>query len=159
MSTVKAIPEGYHTLTPSLVCKDAAKAIDFYKKAFNAKENGRMAMPDGRIIHAELQIGNSRIMLADPFPGMSAAPADGPSSASLFMYCENVDQSFDTAVKAGCQVTMPLADQFWGDRFGTVRDPFGHSWGLAQHIKDVSPEEMKRNFEQWSSQARAAGQS
>jgi len=143
-----------------LVCKGAAKAIDFYKEVFNAKENGRMEGPGGLIGHADLTIGDSHLMLNDEFPGMAVAPnPSGASSCSLFIYSENVDALYDRAVKAGCKVEMPLADQFWGDRYGKVRDPFGHVWGLGQHVEDVAPEEMKRRSQAWMSKmSKAAGQ-
>jgi PhnB protein len=160
MSTVRAIPEGYHSITPAIVCKDAAKAIDFYKEVFQAKEISRMEGPGGMIAHAELQIGDSRLMLGDEFPGMANAP--GPNSVnsqSLFVYSENVDALMDRAVKAGSKVEMPLTNQFWGDRYGKILDPHGHRWGLAQHMEDVSPEEMKRRSEAWMSQmSKSAGQ-
>ncbi|HEY1481690.1 MAG TPA: glyoxalase/bleomycin resistance/extradiol dioxygenase family protein [Candidatus Acidoferrum sp.] len=146
MSKVQAIPEGYHTITPALVCKNCVKAIDFYKQVFQAKEISRMPMPDNKIGHAELQIGDSRLMLSDEFPGMASAPNGGPSSYSLFVYTENVDVLFDRAVKAGSTIEMALQNQFWGDRYGKVRDPFGHVWGLAQHVEDVAPEDMDRRM-------------
>lgn len=160
MCAVRAIPEGYHSITPALVCKNAARAIDFYKEVFQAKEISRMAGPGGSIGHAELQIGDSRFMLSDEFPGMAQAPGATPiTSNSLFMYTENVDAVYDRAVKAGCKVEMPLSNQFWGDRYGKVRDPFGHQWGLAQHVEDVSREEMKKRAEEWMSKmSKAAGQ-
>jgi PhnB protein len=159
MSAVRAIPEGYHSLTPALVCKDAARAIDFYKQAFNAKEISRMAGPGGGIGHAELQIGDSRFMLSDEFPGMAHAPGPTPNTSnSLFLYSDNVDAVFDRAVKAGAKVEMPLQNQFWGDRYGKIRDPFGHSWGLAQHVEDVAPAEMERRAKEWMAQmSKAAG--
>lgn len=161
MSAVRAIPEGYHSITPSITCKGAAKAIDFYKEVFGAKEISRMTMPGNMIGHADLLIGDTHLMLNDEFPGMAAAPnPDSPSSFNLFVYTENVDQLYDRAVKAGCKVEMPLSNQFWGDRYGKVRDPFGHLWGLAQHVEDVAPEEMKRRSDEWANKmSRAAGQS
>lgn len=159
MSAVRAIPEGFHTITPSIVCKNAANAIDFYKAVFYAKEINRMPGPGGSIGHAELQIGDSRLMLSDEFPGMATAP--GPNSAPssyLFVYSENVDALFDRAVKAGAKVEMPLQNQFWGDRYGKVQDPFGHRWGLAQRIEEVSPAEMERRSAAWMAQmSKAAG--
>lgn len=146
MSAVRAIPEGYHSITPTIVCKGAAKAIEYYKEVFHAKEIMRMTMPGDLIGHAELQIGDSHMMLSDEFPGMALAPATNSTSSSLFVYDENVDALFDRAVKAGAKVEMPLSNQFWGDRYGKVRDPFGHLWGLAQHVEDVSPEEMKQRM-------------
>jgi PhnB protein len=160
MCAVRAIPEGYHSITPYLVCKNAARAIDFYKEAFQAKEIARMAGPGNSIGHAELLIGDSHLMLSDEFPGMANAPGPNPSTSySLFVYTDNVDVVFDRAVKAGGKVEMPLANQFWGDRYGKVRDPFGHLWGLAQHVEDVSPEEMKkRSADYMAKMSKAAGQ-
>ncbi len=160
MCAVRAVPEGYHSITPSIVCKNAARAIDFYKEVFQAKELGRMTGPGGTIGHAELQIGDSRLMLSDEFPGIAQAPGAAPiTSCALFMYTENVDALFDRAVKAGCKVEMPLANQFWGDRYGKVRDPFGHQWGLAQHIEDVPTDEMKKRSDAFMAQmSKSAGQ-
>jgi PhnB protein len=161
MPAVRAVPEGYHSITPAITCKGAAKAIDFYKQVFQAKEISRMTMPGNMIGHADLMIGDSHLMLNDEFPGMAAAPsANSPSSVNLFIYSDNVDELFDRAVKAGCKVEMPLANQFWGDRYGKLRDPFGHQWGLAQHIEDVAPEEMKKRSDEWAAKmSKAAGQS
>ena len=161
---VPAIPQGFQTITPGLTCKNAAAAIDLYKKAFAAVERNRMAGPDGNIMHAELQIGSSVLMLADEFPGMSAAPTPGAlPSQSMYLYVENVDSVFDAAVAAGCQGVMPVADMFWGDRMGKVIDPFGHHWNLATHIEEVAPAEMERRANEWmakmASMAKAAGQS
>jgi PhnB protein len=159
---VKAIPEGYHSITPYLTCKSSAQAIDFYKSIFGATEIMRMTGPDGKIGHAELQIGDSRIMLADEFPGMNAAPTPGAKNAcGLFLYLENVDATFNRAVTAGATVDMPLANQFWGDRYGKLTDPSGHQWGLAQHVEDVSPDEMMRRQKEFAEQmakAKSAGQ-
>ena len=140
----KPIPEGYHTITPYLAVDDAAKAIDWYKKAFGAKERMRMEGPGGKIGHAELEIGDSLVMLSDPFPQASSKPPKqlGGTSGGVFMYSEDVDAVVKKAVDAGATVTMEVADQFWGDRFGTVTDPFGHSWSIATHVEDVPPEEM-----------------
>jgi PhnB protein len=158
---VRAIPEGYHTITPGLTCKNAAHAIDFYKSVFGAKEIMRMPEPGGMIMHAELQIGDSRFMLSDEIPGMTCAPSPGAvNPVYLFMYTENVDAVFNRAVSAGAKVDMPLMDQFWGDRYGKVTDPFGHQWGLAQHIEEVAPDEMMRRSKEWTAKmAKAAGQS
>jgi PhnB protein len=141
---VKPIPEGYHTVTPYLAVDDAAEAIAYYKKAFGAKERGRMDAPDGKIAHAELEIGDSIVMLSDPFPQASTrTPKElGGTSASIFMYVEDVDAVVKQAVQAGATILMEVSDQFWGDRFGTVADPFGHSWSIATHVEDVPPEEM-----------------
>jgi PhnB protein len=140
----KPIPEGYHTVTPYLAVDDAAQAIEYYKKAFGAKELGRMDAPGGTIGHAELEIGDSRVMLSDPFPQASTKPPKelGGTSVSVFMYVEDVDAVVKQAVDAGATVLMEVADQFWGDRFGTVQDPFGHSWSIATHVEDLTPEEI-----------------
>jgi PhnB protein len=142
----QAIPEGYHTLSTYLAVDDAARAIEYYAKAFGAKESVRMDAPGGKIGHAELEIGDSRIMLSDPFPQASTRPPKelGGTSASLFMYVEDVDAVVKRAVDAGATVAMEVADQFWGDRFGTITDPFGHVWSIATHVEDVPPEEMAK---------------
>jgi PhnB protein len=152
MSTVRAIPEGFHSLTPAIVCKGAARAIEFYKEVFQAKEIMRMEGPGGSIGHAELQIGDSKLMLSDEFPGMAEAPPNPNTSNSLFFYTDNVDAVYNRAVKAGAKVEMPLQNQFWGDRYGKVRDPFGHQWGLSQHVEDVAPDEMERRAKAWQAQ-------
>lgn len=154
---VKPIPAGYHTITPSLTCKKAAQAIEFYKKAFGAKEKFRMEGPGGSIGHAELTIGDSHIMVNDEIPGMATAPSGG-GGHYLFLYVEDCDKVFNNAVAAGAKVTMPLANQFWGDRFGKVTDPFGYNWGIATHVEDVSPEEMERRAKEWQAKAAASGQ-
>jgi PhnB protein len=158
---VRAIPEGYHSITPGLTCKNAGQAMDFYKNIFGATEIMRMAGPDGNVMHAELRIGDSVIFVADEFPGMSSAPTPGAANPIyIFLYTENVDATFNRAVAAGAKVVMPLADQFWGDRYGKITDPFGHQWGLAQHVEDVAPDEMKRRSAEWAANmAKAAGQS
>jgi PhnB protein len=140
----KPIPEGYHSVTPYLAVDDAAAAIEYYRQAFGAKERVRMEAPGGKIGHAELEIGDSLVMLSDPFPQASTRPPKelGGTSASIFMYVEDVDAVVKHAVDAGATITMEVADQFWGDRFGSVTDPFGHSWSIATHVEDVSPEEM-----------------
>jgi PhnB protein len=140
----KPIPEGYHSVTPYLAVDDAAQAIEYYKKAFGAKERMRMHAPDGKIGHAELEIGDALVMLSDPFPHASTRPPKelGGTSASVFMYVEDVDDVVKQAVNEGATLTMEVADQFWGDRFGTVTDPFGHVWSIATHVEDVPPEEM-----------------
>jgi len=140
----KPIPEGYHTVSPYLAVDDAARAIEYYLKAFGAKELVRMEAPGGKVGHAELELGDSRIMLSDPFPQASTRPPKelGGTSASVFMYVEDVDAAVKRAVDAGATVTMEVANQFWGDRFGTITDPFGHVWSIATHVEDVPPEEM-----------------
>ena len=146
MSKVKAIPDGYHTATPYLIIKDAARAIEFYKKAFGATEIMRMAEPSGKVTHAEIKIGNSPIMLADEFPEMGARSPQtiGGSPVSIFLYVENVDTLANQAIAAGAKVLMPVQDQFWGDRYGKLADPFGHVWDIATHKEDVAPEEIHK---------------
>ena len=141
---VKPIPEGYRTLTPALSVDNASEAIEFYKRAFGAQERARIEAPGGTIAHAELLIGDSVFMLADPFPQASTKPPKevGGTTVDLFMYVEDVDAVVQQAVDAGGTLTMPVDNMFWGDRFGTVTDPFGHSWSIATHVEDVSPEEM-----------------
>ncbi len=158
---VRAIPEGYHSISPSLTCKNAASAIDFYKSVFGATEIMRMPGPDGKIMHAELKIGDSIIFINDEFQGMAAAPTPGVTpSTYLFLYTEDVDSVYNRAVSMGSKVTMPLDNMFWGDRYGKVMDPFGHQWGVAQHVEDVAPDEMKRRQDaaMAASMAKAAGQ-
>ena len=142
---VKPIPEGYHTVTPYLAVDDAAEAIEYYKTVFGAKERVRMDAPGGKIGHAELEIGDSLVMLSDPFPQATTRPPKelGGTSVSVFMYVEDVDAVVQQAVDAGATITMEVADQFWGDRFGAVQDPFGHLWSIATHVEDVPPEEMR----------------
>ncbi len=148
-SQVKRVPDGFHTITPHLVVRGAAEAIDFYKKAFGALEMGRHLGPDGKIMHAMMQIGTSRFFLNDEFPHMGclSPQALNGSPVTLSLYVEDVDGLYAQATKAGAKVVMPLADQFWGDRYGVVADPFGHQWALASHVNDFSPEEMKKNAE------------
>ena len=138
------IPEGYSTISPYLAVDDAAEAIAYYKKAFGAEETVRMDAPDGKIGHAELKIGDSHVMLSDPFPQASTTPPKelGGTSASIFMYVEDVDAVVQKAVDAGATVTMEVEDQFWGDRFGSITDPFGHIWSIATHVEDLTPEEI-----------------
>jgi PhnB protein len=159
-NAVRPIPEGYHSISPSLTCRGAARAIEFYKEVFGATELMRMPGPDGTVMHAELKIGDSVFFLNDEFPGMCAAPSgDAMHSSYLFLYTDDVDSVFNRSVTAGCRVDMPLQDQFWGDRYGKITDPFGHQWGLAQHVEDVAPEEMKRrSAEMTAKMAKAAGQ-
>jgi PhnB protein len=143
---VKPIPDGFHTVTPYLTVNDAARAIDFYKRAFGAQETVRMQGPPGKIGHAELKIGDSIVMLADEMPGSgSRSPQSlGGSTVNIFLYVKDVDSAFKQAVNAGAKVEAPLADMFWGDRYGKLSDPFGHSWSLATHKEDVAPEEMQK---------------
>ncbi len=145
-SKVKPIPDGYYTVTPYLIVNGAARAIEFYKKAFGARELGRMADPSGKIGHAEIKIGNSPVMLADEFPEMgSRSPQSyGGSPSFIMLYVEDVDAVFTQAVAAGAKVTRPVQDQFYGDRSGAVTDPFGHLWYVATHKEDVEPQEIKK---------------
>jgi PhnB protein len=142
--SVKAIPDGYHTLTPFMTVRDGARAIEFYKQAFGAVEKGVMKGPDGKVMHAELRIGDSLFMLADEFPeyGALSPLSTGGSGMGLHIYVEDVDSAFDRAVKAGAKTEMPVTDMFWGDRYGKLADPFGHKWSIATHKRDMSREEM-----------------
>lgn len=145
MAKVKPIPDGMHTVTPHLVCKDAGKAIEFYEKAFGAETVMRLDMPDGKgLMHACLRFGDSAVMLADEFPDWNSL---GPSSRGgttvvLHIYVPDADAFFEKAIKAGAEVVMPLGDAFWGDRYGQLKDPFGHIWSVATHVKDLTPEEI-----------------
>lgn len=145
---VKAIPDGYHTITPYLSVKGAAAALEFYKKAFGAEELYRMPGPDGKVAHAEVQLGNSRIMLADEFPEMgSKSPVSlGGSPVGLMLYVDDVDAVAKRAISAGAKVERAVENQFYGDRSGTFVDPFGHKWTIATHVEDVTPEEMERRM-------------
>lgn len=138
------IPKGFHTVTATLTVRDAAEAIEFYKKAFGAEEINRHPSPDGKISHAELKIGDSRIFLADESPAMgNKSPQTlGGTSGSIYLYVEDVDKAFQRAVNAGGKAKMPVSDMFWGDRFGHVVDPYGQEWGIATHKEDVSEQEM-----------------
>ncbi|MDC8756159.1 VOC family protein [Janthinobacterium fluminis] len=155
---VKAIPEGMHSITPHLVCDGASDAIAFYKRAFGAVEEGRMAGPDGKLMHAMVRIGDSTVMLVDEFPQWHSF---GPktlkgSPVTIHLYVENADAVFAKALEAGATVKMPMQDMFWGDRYGVVEDPFGHQWSIATHIRDVSPEEMQQAAKQGCSDAAKA---
>jgi uncharacterized glyoxalase superfamily protein PhnB len=146
--SVKPIPDGMRSITPHLVCEGAADAIEFYKKAFGAEENGRMPTPDGRLMHAQVRIGDSAVMLVDAFPEMGAKDpkALNGSPVTIHLYVEDADKTFNQAVAAGATVRMPLADMFWGDRYGQVVDPFGHNWSIATHKHDYTPEQMQANM-------------
>ena len=148
---VNYIPDGYHTVTAYLMVDDAAKALDFYQAAFGAEELFRLPMGD-KIGHAEIMIGDTHLMLADEFPDMGALGPNkrGGPTASFMIYVPDADAAYDKAVKAGAKADRPLKDEFWGDRIGTVIDPFGHKWSLATHKEDVPPEEMQRRMEEWS---------
>lgn len=159
MSKVKAVPEGYHAVTPFLVLHECAKAIDFYKKAFGAEERSRMPGPGGKIMHAELKIGNSMVMMNDEMPemgpdAMKSPKALGGSPIGIMIYCEDADAMFKRATAAGAKVKMPIDDMFWGDRYGQVEDPFGIRWSIATHTREVSPEEMKRAMEEMAKRKR-----
>jgi len=147
---VKPIPQGFHSVTPYLTVNDAARALDFYKRAFGAQEVMRMDAPGGKIGHAEIKIGDSIIMLADEMPGAgSRSPqAVGGTTGGIFLYVENADTVFNQAVSAGAKVDSPLADMFWGDRYGRLKDPFGHSWSVATHKEDVAPAEMSKRMQE-----------
>ena len=145
MSTpVKAIPDGMHSITPHLTCAGASEAIEFYKKAFGAVEMGRMPGPGGKLMHAQIRIGDSPVMLVDEFPewGGKGPKTLGGTPVAIHLYVPDADAVFKNAVAAGATVKMEMADMFWGDRYGVVIDPFGHMWSLATHIKDMTPEEM-----------------
>jgi PhnB protein len=151
------IPHGYHSITSSLTCPDAAKAIEFYKHAFGAVETMRSNSPDGKISHSELKIGDSTIFVNDVFPGMTGpASATAAPAYNLFFYTPNVDAVFARAVAAGARVDMPLEDMFWGDRFAKITDPFGHQWGLAMRVEDLTHEETSKRAQEFF--AKAAGQ-
>lgn len=141
---VKPVPEGMRTVTPHLVCAGAAQAIDFYRKAFGAEEVMRLPAPDGRLMHAAVKIGDSTVMLVDEMPewGALGPKALNGTPVTIHLMVENVDATVERAVAAGATVKMPVADMFWGDRYGVVIDPFGHSWSVATHIRDMTPEEM-----------------
>jgi len=149
----RAVPEGYHTVTPHLTFDNAAEAIEWYKKALGAVEKGRAVGPDGKIMHAELQIGDSRIMLNDPMMGGKGPKALGGSPASLWIYVEDCDTLFNRATAAGGQVyggsMGQMADQFWGDRSGTFNDPFGYTWTIASHKEDLTPAELEQRQNEW----------
>ncbi len=151
---VQAIPQGYHTLTPYMTVRDAARALAFYKQAFGAVERGVMKGPDGRVMHAELIIGDSIFMLADEFPqfGSLSPQSIGGSGMGLHIYVEDVDSAFDRAIGAGATIEMPVADMFWGDRCGKLVDPFGHKWSIATHKRDMSPEEIEEAQEEFMKQ-------
>ena len=146
MTAVKPVPDDMHTVTPHLVCAGAADAIEFYKKAFNAVEGGRLPGPDGRLMHALIRIEGSAVMLVDEMPEWGAL---GPKSlkgspVTIHLYVADVDAVVARAVAAGAKITMPVADMFWGDRYGKIEDPFGHHWSVATHIRDVTPEEARQ---------------
>ena len=146
----KPIPQGFRSVTPYLTVNDAVSALDFYKRAFGAREVVRMDGPGGKIGHAEIKIGDSMIMLGDEMPGSGCrSPLSlGGTTSGIMLYVENVDAVFNQAVSAGAQVEAPLADMFWGDRYGRLKDPFGHSWSVATHTEDVAPSEMSKRMQE-----------
>lgn len=155
--SVNPIPDGFHTVTPYLIVKGAAEALEFYKSAFGATELGRYHGPGGSIVHAEFQIGDSKLMLGEECPQMGAlAPQGGGTAIGLCIYVPNVDALAAQAVAAGAKVERPVQDQFYGDRSGTVTDPFGHKWTISTHIEDVSAEEMCRRMEEFTKKMSAA---
>ena len=144
---VQPIPPGYHTVSPHLAVRGGLEAMEFYKKAFSAEERGRFMTPDNtRLMHGEIKIGDSIVMLGEEKPqkGCPGPQSVGATTVSLFLYVQDADRVFNQALAAGAKSVMPVADMFWGDRAGTVSDPFGHQWTIATHKEDVSPEEMKR---------------
>jgi PhnB protein len=149
-SQAKPIPQGFHSVTPYLTLNDAARALDFYKRAFGAQEIMRMEAPGGKIGHAEIKIGDSIIMLADEMPGSGCQSPQtlGGTTNGIFLYVDNVDSVYSQAVSAGAQAEAQPADMFWGDRYGRLKDPFGHSWSLATHIEDVAPADMQKRMQE-----------
>ena len=162
MTSAKPIPEGFRTVTPHMVLRDAAKAIDFYKQAFGAEEIERMLGPDGKsVMHAELKIGDSIIMLGEEFPGTErfrSPQSLGGTTVSIHLYVPNVDAVCHRAVQAGAIASMPVMDTFWGDRYGKVTDPFGHEWGIATHKQDLTPEQIRKAAEEYFANAGQCGQ-
>lgn len=148
--SVNPIPDGYHSITPYLVCKGAAEALEFYKKAFGATETMRLGGPGGKVMHGEFQIGDSRVMIADEFPEINALAPQSPGSSGvgICFYVEDVDAMVARATEAGATIARPLQDQFYGDRSATLHDPFGHVWTIATHIEDVDNEELQRRMDQ-----------
>lgn len=153
-AAVKPIPEGMHSLTPHLVCAGAAEAIEFYRKAFNAVESARMPGPDGKLMHAAVRIGDSTLMLVDENAqwGMLGPRALKGSPVTLHLYVDDADATVAQAAAAGAKVTMPVADMFWGDRYGQLEDPFGHRWSVATHTRDLTPEEMREGMARMTAQ-------
>jgi PhnB protein len=159
MAKVNAIPHGYGTVTPHIIVRDAARALDFYKKAFGAEERVRMPGPGGKIVHAEMQIGNSIVMLSDEFPEMASRSPQtlGGSPGGLMLYTEDCDRAYHRALQAGATSEMAPQDMFWGDRYGKVRDPFGHLWAIGTHIEDVTPEEIGKRQQAFMAQMQKQG--
>jgi PhnB protein len=155
MAKKAVVPQGYHTITPNIVVSDVAEALTFYKKALGADETVRMPGPNGRIMHAEMRLGDSVFMLGEEMPDMNRKSPKkyGGSPVGFYVYVESVDAAWKRAVDAGAKTMMPLADMFWGDRTGTLEDPFGHVWSLAEHVKDPTPEEIEKGQEEFFEQA------
>jgi PhnB protein len=152
MSKVKPIPDGFNTVSTYLIVRNASKALEFYSKAFGAEPGLHMAGPDGKgTMHAEMHLGNSTVMLTEENPqwGTQSPETLGGTPASLHIYVEDTDALFSRAVEAGCEVSYPISDTFWGDRYGKLKDPFGHEWGIATHKEDVGPEEMAKRAREW----------
>jgi uncharacterized glyoxalase superfamily protein PhnB len=150
---VSKIPPGMHAVTPHIVCAGAADAIEFYKKAFGAEESARMPGPDGKLMHAAIRIGDSTVMLVDENPqwGMLGPKALNGTPVTMHLYVDDVDKFAATAEKAGAKVVMPVADMFWGDRYGVLEDPFGHRWSVATHVRDMTPEQMQKAMQEMCS--------
>ena len=153
-ASVKPVPEGFHTATPTLIVRNAADAIEFYKKVFGAEERMRMPGPDGKIMHAEMKIGDSIIFLSDEFPNMGGKSPQtlGGHTGGIYLYVPDVDDVFQRAIAAGGKLPMPVTDMFWGDRHGNFTDPFGHSWGVSTHTVDLTEEEMGKGAEAFYAQ-------
>jgi uncharacterized glyoxalase superfamily protein PhnB len=153
------IPNGMHSVTPHLVCAGAAKAIDFYKKAFGAEETARLPGPDGRLMHAAVKIGDSTVMLVDEMPewGSLGPTALKGSPVTIHLYVDDADKFVERAAKAGAKVTMPVSEQFWGDRYGKLEDPFGHHWSVATHVRDLTREEMQKAMKEMEKQMKKGG--
>jgi uncharacterized glyoxalase superfamily protein PhnB len=155
-------PPGYHTLTPSLILKDARKAMEFYKKAFGAEEIDTMTGPDGKVMHAEMRIGDSTFMMGEENPawaGFKSAETLGASPISLHLYFPDVDAAFQRALDAGARSEMPVEDMFWGDRYGKVKDPFGYTWGIATRVKNMTKEEVQKAGQEWMAKMAAGAKS
>ena len=159
MPNVKPVPEGFHSITPNLVFQNAAAAIDFYKQVFGASETVRMPGPDGKVMHAELKIGDSIIFMNDAMGQIAPSAGQGASNPTyLHLYVPDVDVIFNRAVAAGARVDMPVQDMFWGDRYGKITDPFGQQWGIATHKEDVAPQEMPRRQQEFFAKAASGRQ-
>jgi len=148
LSAINPLPDGYHTVTPYLTVRGANEAIEFYKFVFGAEEIARVALPDGRVMHAEIRIGDSILMLSDELPGMTRGTiTHGGSKVGMHVYVRDADEAFERAVKAGAHITMPLSNMFWGDRYGRLKDPFGREWAVSTHVEKVAPAEMVRRVQ------------